>query len=84
MDKETNHSESKNDTKKPSGRRNHCPGRNTEKWNKREESTQGTRKERQSIMGRRQNNLYGWKNLCTKLPENQGKKYFKKTINQWT
>ena len=35
MDKKTDNSKDKDDTKKPSGRRNHSIGRNMMKWNKR-------------------------------------------------
>ena len=71
MDKETNHSKNKNDTKKPSGRRNHYIGRDTMEWNERIRSMQGIGKERWTSMRRRWNHLCRWKNLYTKQPENQ-------------
>jgi len=45
VDKETNNSRDRNDTRKLGGKRNHYIGRNTMKWNKR------TGKGRQTIMG---------------------------------
>ena len=60
MDKETNNSKDRNDTRKLGGKRNHYIGRNTMKWNKR------TGKGRQTIMGGKWNCLCGWKNLYTK------------------
>ena len=58
MDKETNYSENKDDTKKLSGKRNHTIGKNMIEWGKRTRSIQGIRKERQTIMERR------WNHLC--------------------
>ena len=46
MDEETNHSRNKNDTKKPSGRRNHYIKRDMIEWNKRTRSMQGIGKGR--------------------------------------
>ena len=46
MDRETNHSRYKNDTKKPSSRRNHYIGRDMTEWNERTRSTQGIGKGR--------------------------------------
>ena len=46
VDKKTNHSRNQDDTKKLDGRRNYYIGEDMTEWNKRTESTQGTRKER--------------------------------------
>jgi len=46
VDKKTDNSGDKDDTKKPSGRRNHSIRRNMKKWNKRTRSTQRTGEER--------------------------------------
>jgi len=46
VDEETNHSRNKNDTKKPSSRRNHCIERDMIEWNKRTRSMQGIGKGR--------------------------------------
>ena len=58
MGKKTNNSRDRDDTRKPSGKRNHYIGRNITKWDKRTRSIQGTRKGRQTIIGR------GWNYLC--------------------
>ena len=42
------------------------------KHDKRERSSPGIGEERQSNLGRRQNCLHGWKDLCTEQQENQG------------
>ena len=42
------------------------------KHDKRERSSPGIGEERQSNLGRRQNRLHGWKDLCTEQQENQG------------
>ena len=66
MDKEANNSRNRNDMRKPDGRRNHYTRRNTMKWNKRTESIQRTGKERQTIIGGKQNHLCRQKNLHAK------------------
>ena len=63
MDKTTNNSRDKNDTKKSSGRRNHFIGRNMTKWNEGTKSNQGIRERGWSILGRRWSSLCRWKNL---------------------
>ena len=52
MDKRTDNSRDKYDTKKPSGKRNHSSERNMMKWNKRTRSMQRTGEERWTIMER--------------------------------
>ena len=53
VNKKTNHSRNQDDTKKLDGRRNYYIGEDMTEWNKRTESTQGTRKERWTSMERK-------------------------------
>ena len=73
VDKKIDNSRDKDDTKKPSGRRNHSIRRNTTKWNKRTRSIQRTGEGRWTIMGREWNCLCGQMNLCAKQSKYQGK-----------
>jgi len=66
VSKKANNSGDRNDMRKPSSRRSYYIGRNMTKWDKRTGSTKRTRKEKWTIMGRRWNCLYRWKNLHTK------------------
>ena len=59
MGKKTNNSRDRDDTRKPSGKRDHYIGRNMMKQDKRTRSIQGTRKGRWTIIGRGQNHLCG-------------------------
>ena len=59
MSKKANNNEDRNDMRKPSSKRNHYIGRNTMKWNKRTRSMKRIGKEKQTIMERRGNCLYG-------------------------
>ena len=77
MDKRTDNSRDKYDTKKPSGKRNHSSERNMMKWNKRT-SMQRTGEERWTIMGREWNHLCRQMNLCAKQSKDQEKNTKKK------
>ena len=78
MDKRTDNSRDKYDTKKPSGKRNHSSERNMMKWNKRTRSMQRTGEERWTIMGREWNHLCRQMNLCAKQSKDQEKNTKKK------